>query len=93
MARLGILHAHLASKVSFPAFLVFFFNLKAFVKTIPPNIYPGALLKLAHFGNATVQKIVVHSVENQIVCNVITDTGERLYLRPDYAATCAEVIE
>ena len=55
--------------------------------SIPSNIYPGALLTLAHFGPALITKLTVHTDEKQIICNVKTDSGEVLYLRPDYASS------
>ena len=60
--------------------------------SIPANIYPGARLSLAYFGKATVMKIVVHSPEKQIVCNVMTEDGELLYLSPAYASARVETV-
>lgn len=55
--------------------------------SIPANIYPGALLDLAYFGEAMVQKLIVHTAENQTVTHVRTLSGESLQLRLDYASS------
>lgn len=60
--------------------------------SIPANIYPGAMLDLAHFGSALVIKMTVHSPEKQVICNVKTDDGQVLYLTPDYASSRAVVV-
>ena len=60
--------------------------------SIPANIFPGAKLSLSYFGKASIQEIVVHSPEKQIVCNVMTEKGELLYLLPAYASARAVMV-